>query len=71
MPPPFQRPAPAPMGHQHRPTWARAATILRRSSRGMTAAVVSAALLAAVTCTAPAALARPAEPGPAAPVPGP
>ncbi|HEY6708847.1 MAG TPA: NlpC/P60 family protein, partial [Actinomycetota bacterium] len=44
---------------------------MRRSVRAMAAAVVSAALLAAVTCTAPAALARPAEPGPALPIPGP
>ena len=71
MPPPFQRPAPAPRGHRHRSIWAWAAAILRRSARAVTAAVVSAALLAAVTCTAPAALARPAEPGPAVPVPGP
>ena len=69
MPPPVQRPAPR--GHWHRSVWAWAATILRRSVRGVTAAVVSAALLAAVTLTAPAALARPAEPGPAVPVPGP
>ena len=69
MPPPVQRPAPR--GHWHRSVWAWAATILRRSVRGLTAAVVSAALLAAVTLTAPAALARPAEPGPAVPVPGP
>ena len=71
MPPPFQRPAPVPRGHQHRSTWAWAATILRRSARGRTVAVISAALLAAITCTGPAALARQAEPGPAAPVPGP
>jgi len=69
MPPPVQRPAPR--GHWHRSVWAWAATILRRSVRGVTAAVVSAALLAAVTLTAPAALARPAEPGSAVPVPGP
>ena len=71
MPPPIQRPTPAPRGHQHRSTWAWAATILRRSARGRTVAVISAALLAAITCTGPAALARQAEPGPAAPVPGP
>ena len=69
MPPPVPRPAPR--GPWHRSVWAWAATILRRSVRGVTAAVVSAALLAAVTLTAPAALARPAEPGPAVPVPGP
>ena len=72
MPPPFQRPAPAPRGHQHRSTWTGAATIrLRRPVRAMTASVALAALLAALTFTAPAALARPAEPGPAVPVPGP
>lgn len=69
MPPPVPRPAPR--GPWHRSVWAWAATILRRSVRGVTAAVVSAALLAAVTLTAPAALARPSEPGPAVPVPGP
>lgn len=69
MPPPVPRPAPR--GPWHRSVWAWAATILRRSVRGVTAAVVSAALLAAVTLTAPAALARPAEPGPTVPVPGP
>jgi peptidoglycan DL-endopeptidase CwlO len=69
MPPPVLRPAPR--GPWHRSVWAWAATILRRSVRGVTAAVVSAALLAAVTLTAPAALARPSEPGPAVPVPGP
>ena len=69
MPPPVQRPAPR--GHWHRSISAWAATILRRSVRGVAAAVVSAALLAAVTLTAPAALARPAEPGSAVPVPGP
>jgi len=69
LPPPVPRPAPR--GPWHRSVWAWAATILRRSVRGVTAAVVSAALLAAVTLTAPAALARPAEPGPTVPVPGP
>ena len=69
MPPPVPRPAPR--GPWHRSVWAWAATILRRSVRGVTAAVVSAALLAAVTLAAPAALARPADPGPAVPVPGP
>ena len=69
MPPPVPRPAPR--GHWYRSVWAWAATILRRSVRGVAAAVVSAALLVAVTLTAPAALARPAEPGSAVPVPGP
>jgi peptidoglycan DL-endopeptidase CwlO len=72
MPSPVHRPAPAPRDHQHPSTRAWAApSILRRSARGMAATVASAALLAAVTFTAPAALARPAEPGPTVPIPGP
>ena len=43
----------------------------RRSARAAATVVLAAALLAAATLTAPAALARPADPGPAAPVPGP
>jgi peptidoglycan DL-endopeptidase CwlO len=43
----------------------------RRPARAAATVVLAAALLAAATLTAPAALARPADPGPAAPVPGP
>jgi cell wall-associated NlpC family hydrolase/Spy/CpxP family protein refolding chaperone len=43
----------------------------RRPARAAATVVGAAALLAAATLTAPAALARPADPGPAAPVPGP
>jgi peptidoglycan DL-endopeptidase CwlO len=50
MPPPVTSPAP---------------TRSRRSVRALTAAVLAAALLAGATLTAPAALARPPEPGPA------
>ena len=43
---------------------------LCRSARVAVTFALSAALLAAVTLTAPAALARPADPGPTAPTPG-
>ena len=43
----------------------------RRPARAAATVVLAAALLAAATLTAPAALARPADPGSAAPVPGP
>jgi peptidoglycan DL-endopeptidase CwlO len=43
----------------------------RRPARAAATVVLAGALLAAATLTAPAALARPADPGPAAPVPGP
>jgi peptidoglycan DL-endopeptidase CwlO len=56
MPPPVTSPAP---------------TRSRGSVRALTAAVLTAAVLAGATLTAPAALARPLEPGPAVPVPGP
>jgi len=44
---------------------------LGRSARAAVRVALSAALLAAATLTAPAALARPADPGPTAPIPGP
>jgi cell wall-associated NlpC family hydrolase len=44
---------------------------LGRSARVAVTVALSAALLATVTLTAPAALARPADPGPTAPIPGP
>jgi cell wall-associated NlpC family hydrolase len=56
MPPPV--PIPAPRRRPRRP-------------RAAVTAVLTAALLAAATLTAPASLARPAEPGQTAPVPGP
>jgi peptidoglycan DL-endopeptidase CwlO len=43
----------------------------RRPARAAATMVLAAALLAAAALTAPPALARPADPGPAAPVPGP
>ena len=43
----------------------------RRPARAAATAVLALALLVAATLTAPASLARPADPGPAAPVPGP
>ena len=43
----------------------------RRPARAAATAALALALLAAATLTAPASLARPADPGPAAPVPGP
>ena len=44
---------------------------LGRSARAAVRVALSAALLAAATLTAPAPLARPADPGPTAPIPGP
>ncbi|HET7517410.1 MAG TPA: NlpC/P60 family protein, partial [Actinomycetes bacterium] len=44
---------------------------VRGPARALATAVLSAAMLASATLTAPAALARPADPGPPVPVPGP
>jgi peptidoglycan DL-endopeptidase CwlO len=66
MPPPSPRP---PAGRRVRgPTPGRR---LPRPAQTVATAVLSVALLAAATLVAPAALARPADPGPAVPVPGP
>jgi cell wall-associated NlpC family hydrolase len=74
MPPP-PRPFPAPARRRRRPPSPIPAPALGRprrwSARAAATAALSAALLAATFLTAPAAGARPAEPGPTVPVPGP
>jgi peptidoglycan DL-endopeptidase CwlO len=71
MPPPVPTPVSIRRRRRRRLPGPTATAVLRRSARWLLAAGLAIVLLAAVFLPTPAALARPAEPGPVVPVPGP